>query len=57
MLVLCCQLFEKRPDLLKLWQDKFRYILVDEFQDINQIQYDVIKMLAAPAEQPVCGRR
>ena len=48
MLVLCCQLFEKRPDLLKLWQDKFRYILVDEFQDINQIQYDVIKMLAAP---------
>ena len=48
MLELCCQLFEKRPDLLKLWQDKFRYILVDEFQDINQIQYDVIKMLAAP---------
>ena len=48
MLVLCCRLFEKRPDLLKLWQDKFRYILVDEFQDINQIQYDVIKMLAAP---------
>ena len=32
----------------KKWQDKFRYILVDEFQDINQVQYDVIRMLAAP---------
>lgn len=48
MLVLCYELFVSRPDLLKLWQDKFRYILVDEFQDINQVQYDVIKMLAAP---------
>ena len=30
------------------WQKKFRYILIDEFQDINQIQYDVIRMLALP---------
>lgn len=48
MLVLCYDLFIKRPDVLKLWQEKFRYILVDEFQDINLVQYDVIKMLAAP---------
>ena len=48
MLVLCYQLFTSRPDLLKLWQEKFQYILIDEFQDINQVQYDVIKMLAAP---------
>lgn len=48
MLVLCYELFQKRPEVLKLWQEKFRYILVDEFQDINQVQYDVIKMLAAP---------
>lgn len=48
MLVLCFDLFRKRPDILKLWQEKFRFILVDEFQDINQVQYDVIKMLAAP---------
>ena len=38
----------KRPDILKKWQEKFRYILIDEFQDINQVQYDVIRMLAAP---------
>ena len=48
MLVLCWQLFDKRPDLLKKWQNKFKYILIDEFQDINKIQYDVIKMLAMP---------
>lgn len=48
MLVLCYELFQKRPDVLEMWQRKFRYILIDEFQDINQVQYDVIKMLAAP---------
>lgn len=48
MLVLCYELFVKRPDVLKLWQEKFRYILIDEFQDINRVQYDVIRMLAEP---------
>ena len=48
MLVLCYELFRSRPDLLAQWQKKFRYILIDEFQDINRIQYDVIRMLAQP---------
>ena len=48
MLVLCYELFRSRPDILKMWQEKFHYILIDEFQDINQIQYDVIRMLAEP---------
>ena len=48
MLVLTYELFQKRPDILKLWQEKFKYILVDEFQDVNQVQYDVVRMLAAP---------
>lgn len=48
MLVLCCELFTSRPDVLAAWQKKFRYILIDEFQDINRIQYDVIRMLALP---------
>lgn len=48
MLVLCYELFVKRPDVLKLWQEKFKYILIDEFQDINRVQYDVINMLAEP---------
>lgn len=48
MLVLTFRLFQSRPDVLKLWQKKYKYILIDEFQDINQVQYDVIRMLAAP---------
>lgn len=41
-------LFLKRPDILKLWQDKFQYILIDEFQDISPIQYEIIRKLASP---------
>ncbi len=48
MLTLCYDLFVQRPDILSLWQKKYRYILVDEFQDINHVQYEIVKMLAAP---------
>ncbi len=50
MLVLTYQLFVNRPDILKMWQKKYKYILIDEFQDINQVQYDVIRMLSAPED-------
>ncbi len=48
MLVLCYELLSQREDILSGWQKRFRYILIDEFQDINQIQYDTIRLLAAP---------
>ena len=48
MLSCTWELLTKRPDILSAWQKKFRYILVDEFQDINQLQYDILKLLAAP---------
>lgn len=48
MLVLTYELFQKRADILEMWQKKYKYILIDEFQDINKVQYDVIRMLAAP---------
>lgn len=48
MLVLCYELFKNRPEILKKWQAKFQYILIDEFQDINNVQYEVIRMLCAP---------
>lgn len=48
MLLLCWQLLKTRPDILELWQKKYRYILVDEFQDVNRVQYEVLKMLALP---------
>lgn len=48
MLVYCYELFDQRKDILSAWQRKFQYILIDEFQDINQIQFEIMKMLALP---------
>lgn len=48
MLVYCYELLTQRPDILKMWQRQFQYILIDEFQDINKVQYDIIQLLAKP---------
>ncbi len=50
MLVMCYELFTQRKDILAAWQQKYRYILVDEFQDINRVQYEIVRMLAAPED-------
>ncbi|MNN03683.1 DNA helicase II [compost metagenome] len=42
------KLFIENPKILKIYQNKFKYLLVDESQDNNYIQYQLIKMLAAP---------
>lgn len=39
-------LFQKRPDILELYQDRFKYIMVDEYQDTNHLQYVFVHMLA-----------
>jgi DNA helicase-2/ATP-dependent DNA helicase PcrA len=44
----CLKLFQKRPTILKKYQEQFKYILVDEFQDTNWAQYELIKLLAIP---------
>lgn len=46
MLVYTWELLSERKDILAAWQNKYRYILIDEFQDINKIQFDIIKLLA-----------
>ncbi len=46
MLIYTWELFRERGDILSAWQKKYRYILIDEFQDINKIQFDIIKLLA-----------
>lgn len=48
MLVYTYELLSQRKDILRAWQNKFQYILIDETQDMNQLQYDIVKMLAAP---------
>ena len=48
MLLRCHQLFLDEPEELRRWQKKYRYILVDEFQDISPLQYDIVRMLALP---------
>ena len=40
------ELFEKNPEVLEKYRDRFRYIMVDEYQDTNYMQYKFIKMLA-----------
>jgi DNA helicase-2/ATP-dependent DNA helicase PcrA len=40
------ELFKAHPEVLKYYQDKFKYIMVDEYQDTNFIQYTLVKMLA-----------
>ena len=50
MLVYTKELFLEREDILKAWQKKYPYILIDEFQDINKIQYDVVKLLAGDSQ-------
>lgn len=47
---LCYELFLERPDILSAWQRKYQYILIDEFQDICRIQYEIVRMLARPRD-------
>ena len=41
------ELFEHHPDILEQYQNRFRYIMVDEYQDTNRTQFLLVKMLAA----------
>ena len=50
MMVLCLELFTERKDILSAWQRRYRYILIDEFQDINRLQYEIVRMLAKPED-------
>jgi len=47
LIVLTVKLFEKCPDVLEYYQDKFRYIHIDEYQDTNNAQYRLVSLLAA----------
>ncbi|MBQ6442757.1 MAG: ATP-dependent helicase [Lachnospiraceae bacterium] len=44
------RLLSEKEELRRGWQERFQYLLVDEFQDINPIQYEIVKLLAAPQD-------
>lgn len=46
LLIKPVQLFEQHKDALEIYQDRFRFILIDEYQDTNHAQYKVTKLLA-----------
>ena len=45
MVLLCHELLQSDRDLLIQYQNKFRYILIDEYQDINRMQFEVVRLL------------
>lgn len=50
ILCLVVKLFKTHPDILEQYQERFQYIMVDEYQDTNKIQYELIHLLAAKYE-------
>ncbi|PKN12293.1 MAG: ATP-dependent DNA helicase PcrA [Deltaproteobacteria bacterium HGW-Deltaproteobacteria-4] len=47
LILLTVNLFKTHPEILGRWQERFHYLLVDEFQDTNSIQYQLVRLLAA----------
>lgn len=47
LLLVTVKMFKAYPEVLKKWSRRFHHILVDEFQDVDQVQYDLVKMLTA----------
>lgn len=51
----CVKLFRERPNILKRIQSQYKYILVDEFQDVNYAQYELTKLLSQNGQLTVVG--
>jgi len=54
LILLCVEMFENNPDILKLYINNFKYILVDEYQDSNYIQSKWLKLLAKEKNNICC---
>lgn len=54
MLLDCLSLLKSSEDVLKRWQDRYDYYLVDEFQDINPLQYCILRLLTQNRENIFC---
>ncbi len=56
LLMVTVELFRAFPDVLAGYQERFRYVLVDEYQDTNHAQYELVRLLTEKQPQPVRGR-
>ncbi len=54
LLILPIKLFEQRKDLLLMYQERYKYILIDEYQDTNEAQYKLTKLLASKYKNICC---
>ncbi|WP_100399624.1 ATP-dependent helicase [Bacillus sp. FJAT-44742] len=43
----CLKMLQSNPELLERYQERFKYLLIDEYQDINPIQYEIVQLLTA----------
>lgn len=46
LIMSCVKIFQKQPEILQKYQEKIKYIMVDEYQDTNQAQYSLVNLLA-----------
>ncbi len=46
MILLCNQVLTKHPEIKEKWQERYSYILIDEFQDVNILQFETIRLIA-----------
>ncbi len=53
LLLLTLRLFRERPESLEKYRKRFRYLMVDEYQDTNKVQYEILKLLAG-REKNMC---
>ena len=52
----CVELFKNDPEVLDSYQERLRYIMVDEYQDTNTAQFELVRLLAAKYRNLLCGR-
>ena len=55
LICLSLQLFRDHPDVARRYQEHFRYVLVDEFQDTNHAQFELLQMLCGSRNLTACG--
>ena len=54
LLLFTVKLLNENPDVRQFYQDKFEYILVDEYQDTNRCQYELVNLLVTGTKQNIC---